>query len=359
MNRKAIFFTLMSILIIELVVMSYLISIDINYNGRIPTIQNRIKVADTYNKRIKESILDKLVKVGSYKAMQELLKEKSQYSNAEELNEYFTSIVFKGIIPGISSGITTIENVTLNSTLRKLTKVMNETFHIDVIFNPKKLEVFQSELTGPWLFAVNFSFDYFVGTNLGGWNTTNSSIIVTVPIIGLRDPLYLEHARTYEMFFKRSHSEHIVWNNETILNFTAKKIYRHEVKAPSFVQRLLGSVSNSTCCGVESFINPKDISSLGGHKDESYVDYCFFGKKCHTQDYDIYYRIYTVNQFVNGGPGIPSSYGKFKLDTYHMNLLGVNSSGEYCQYPEQDPYCKNMDPPAPCQTGSACEYQPS
>ena len=358
MNRKAIFFTLMSILIIELVVMSYLISIDTNHNRRIPTIENRIKVADAYNKRIKDSILDKLVKVASYKAMQELIANPKDYSSIEELNGYFTSIVFNGTIPYIKGGITSIENVTLNSTLKKLTQVMNNTFHINAFFNPKKLEIFQSELTGPWLFAVNFSFDYFIGTNLGEWNMTGTSIIVTVPVIGLRDPLYLHHASTYEMFFRRSYDENIVWNNETLLNFIANKTYRHEPKAPNFIQRIMNSVSNSTCCGVESFINPEDISSLGGHEDESYVDYCFFGKKCHTPDYDIYYKIHLVNQLVNGNPGIPSSYDHFKLDTYHMNLLGVNSSGEYCQYPELDPYCENADPPAPCQTGSACEYQP-
>jgi len=139
------------------------------------------------------------------------------------------------------------------------------------------------------------------------------------------------------MEFRKSPNEQFLSGAELLLDYMDNMTYRYEPKAPSFLMRLQDDASNSTCCGIESFINPAMVSEMGlSQESESYVDYCYFSpyETCRDAGYDAEHKIYLVRLLEH--QGLQGIMDRFKLDSYHARILGVSLSSKFCRMHPSD-----------------------
>jgi len=151
------------------------------------------------------------------------------------------------------------------------------------------------------------SINFTVKSNVAEWRKT-ATVSTTMSIEDLHDPYYLVNTnKAYTNQVKKSSVEFDQWNiakvREHLRNGTY--VYWQNSEAPSFLMRFTNTITNSSCCGIESLVNPNKVSP--SDQIESYVDYLFwthrYANNC-TQLYNI--------------TGLWDEFKFFKLDISHV-----------------------------------------
>lgn len=183
-NKKGIFFTFMSILLVIALMLAFSSDVYITSKNRIPVVKSRIKTADNYLKSLEGAYLKRALYVSSYSAMESLTSYINQTTglliNEAELNIKFKEAVLNGTIDG--SSLDNMQDNTFIYRLEEMEEMSQDALHIETSFN-KGYEnidtiIFQDETTVPWQVAVNLTLDFSINAEIALWNKTDDISII-------------------------------------------------------------------------------------------------------------------------------------------------------------------------------------
>ncbi|MBS3158580.1 hypothetical protein J4206_04800 [Candidatus Woesearchaeota archaeon] len=346
--KKAMFFTLIAILIVGLLVLTFSTKIDIKIKGHLPVLERRITAVNTFVHDIENTYLERMLRISILSAFNALRKEQGTFRDfltRDEFEAVFAELAINGTLDVDGEKKKILEDYNLNSMLKELARISKDELHVKSIFEPLSLNVFQNNETGPWNIGINFTINYFVDGDLAAWNRS-SNIITQFSIIGLEDPLY--HYSSNQDLLEDVHKNIITADNFndnwTIENFALHvkgQTYRYDPKAPSYLLRLINDYNASSCCGIESMINLNNMVAED-NKNATFVDYCYWSDICIGEDYGNY--IWTIEGDKFGKQNI-TYYGeerdalpehefyRFKLDTYHIGRYNLTEyTADLCKY---------------------------
>lgn len=349
-SKKAMFFTLIAILIVGLLVLTFSTKIDPTIKGHLPVVERRITAVNTFVHDIETTYLERMLRIATLSAFNKLVENQessASFIQQEEFDSIFQELALNGTLYDSAENKHTpiLTESNMNAMLQKLSDISKNELHVKSKFEPLSLNVFQNNETGPWNVGINFTINYFVDGDLAAWNKS-TNIITKFKIIGLEDPLYTFNAAKLNngKDFKNLIINDKVNDNWTIENFALhvrNQAYRYDSKAPSYLLRLIGDNSASGCCGIESMVNLNRMDAEP-NKNATFVDYCYWNNLCIGEDYGNF--IWTIEGDKSGKQNI-TYYGderdmlpehefyRFKLDTYHIGRYNLTEyTSKFCKY---------------------------
>jgi len=286
LNRKAILFTFLSVMIAALLSAMYstyqITPLDENIE------LEKIKVTATNKYLINViSYADNSLKIASYIALQEMIEyihEDDFFSDEEEVNKTFKELVMNGTINDVERE--NMKNLTINVLMDRIKNVSRDKLNINLSFNISDVWINQRM---PFTLSAYMNFSLIVNNQDLFWNITNATS-TRVVIEGLKDPLYFNigynstfkkteilprrfNSTTFEMFV--NNSEYIA--SPHIINISGVGYF----KPMSFFGRLTNDpdVKNTSTITILSIVSPEKLVAKGipltDHTNESYVDFMF------------------------------------------------------------------------------------
>ncbi len=133
------------------------------------------------------------------------------------------------------------------------------------------------EQTTPWHIDVIAFINFSVKSEIAQWGLA-ASVKSSAGIENLPDPYYLMNTNgDYTNDIRQSSVQFDKWNLSHTREHLRNGTYVHweNSSAPSFLMKLTGDTANSSCCGIESLVNPNNLLPEEDQR-ESYVDYLFW-----------------------------------------------------------------------------------
>ncbi|RJQ16825.1 hypothetical protein C4573_02050 [Candidatus Woesearchaeota archaeon] len=319
MNKKGIAFIIVAI--VFLAVMSIIHFSGASYNLKDKQSAIEIRMV-TMNDFLKDFYGDaeRAAYISGYRTFIAMEEHISQDSHAflTDPEATFIECFMNGTIDGNSIDI--MENSSFSSYQDRVNAISN-TFDVDFSANLTHVAM---EHNDPWNVNVTMDFDIFVQDRKGlaKWET-QKRIITQIPIIDLKDPLY--SVKSGLVVTVKPFSGDFFVNDSSDQNDTSglyamfnESYYMASARAPSFVMRFSGNLSNSTY-GIESFVNTEDLSKPGFttyyYENNSIIDYIYFNGSIDTAKYCTFQNL----------PGF------FKLDneTVNSGMYGIFGNISY------------------------------
>ena len=142
------------------------------------------------------------------------------------------------------------------------------------------------------------------------------AIKTSIGIEGFYDPYYLKNTNgMYTNKIKKSTVQFNDWAIAKVREHLRNGTYVHweDSDAPSFLMRFTNTMSASSCCGIESLINPNKIAP--SDTTDSYADYLYwphiFSGNCA--------QLYNIT-------GLWNEFMYFKLDAGHVVKYNITST---------------------------------
>ncbi|MBC8501177.1 MAG: hypothetical protein H8D38_05455 [DPANN group archaeon] len=286
LNRKAILFTFLSVMIAALLSAMYstyqITPLDENIE------LEKIKVTATNKYLINViSYADNSLKIASYIALQEMIEyihEDDFFSDEEEVNKTFKELVMNGTINDVERE--NMKNLTINVLMDRIKNVSQDKLNINMSFNISDVWIDQRL---PFTLSAYMNFSLIVNNQDLFWNITNATS-TRVVIEGLKDPIYFNIG--YNSTFKETKILPRKFNSTTFEMFVNNSEYiasPHKInisgvgyfKPLSFFGRLTNdpSVKNISTLTILSIVSPEKLVAKGiplsEHNNESYVDFMF------------------------------------------------------------------------------------
>lgn len=207
------------------------------------------------------------------------------------------------------------------------------------------LENIEISQSGTFLLRVSLNISVQFNASYGEilWNYDPLSVLVSIPIYGLIDPVYMHYTKElfgdnyqYNNTF-REYSSYIDVEHEDMISMFNQSLYAPaSARGPSFLQRLVNSNGSSYEYGVESFVNLFEILPDSGTRDtkiasmagspwdqRSSLDYLFFYETPYICEYTSLYplqQLFFVEEFEDSGSG----HSYFTIDLDHVIKYGFN-----------------------------------
>ncbi|MBC8494876.1 hypothetical protein H8D36_01855 [archaeon] len=202
-----------------------------------------------------------------------------------------------------------LENSTFSLYLQKINQ-NSKKIGVQVDINISEINLLQ---TDPWNVQIDVVSKVTLNDTRGlaDWSF-EKTYTTNIPISNFKDPLYSVYLKgRLQNFIVKTDITDFVDNNQTsaLMSHIEDGLYKASNKAPSYLMRLRGNLSNSTY-GVEGLI---DINLLENQEDlevnydRSVVDYIYFG-----------------NQSTNNRCDVQNMPNWFKIDTEHINDYEIN-----------------------------------
>ena len=309
LHRKGIFFTFIAIGLVSLLVYSFIIHTGYIYRDSMFVIETRINTIGDFIKDV-ETDINRGFYISSFRSL--LAIENFITSNnsfIQDINSVFEEALINATIMNESSSL--IENASFTDWM---VKIQEEAAKIDIIINfqTSNLTINQSD---PWTIDIGMDILFNITDNrkTASWLRLKH-ISTNIDITGLEDPVY--SLNTYGMV-----TNQIIKANQTnfdninvLKNHIINSYYIASDRAPSFLMRLEGNLSNSTL-GIESIVNFDKLVIQGlGLKTASAVDYIYFS--------NLSISSCQINETYN-----KTGYSWFRLDdadSYHLSSYQVN-----------------------------------
>ena len=315
-NKKGMFFTLIAIIMVIAIILFFTPNYEyLPQMSQIPTKIVRVTKANNLMRNFKTTLVERELQSSSYYAVKQLLQcidNQSMFS--DDLQADFAEILLNGTLNGgdlaTECGIDYMTGRNLPLRLNELRNVSEKELHLFTNFSVLNITIYQSNETGFDSFAVDLNLNIKMDAGLAGWDT-NTTITTTHEVEGFDDPYYLANAN----FTNKINFSNITnWTTSLVFDHIDAMHYVFEEQAPSFLMRFENNNNKSSCCGIESLINPYDLNI----SDEpwSYVDYCFYGHECNDSR--------SGNKSLWNITGISSGneterFYMFKLEIYHID----------------------------------------
>ncbi len=274
MNKQGMFFTILSISLISLFLLSY--SFYTVFQDR-NSINKRIETMNNYIFSLEEDLQRKLY-ISGFRIIflfQERIIESGSYLN--DINSSFEEAFFNGTIEGSVSEeeATLIAGTTYPEILSDINNKSIK-LNIDVNFSYTNVTIIQED---PWEIKVTLETYLFI-RDQGDLVTWNRTYVTTayVPIENFEDPLYIvnTNALVSNKINKTIYRPFVNGGVNNLTKHVDNKLYINSTSAPNYLRRLEGDLSSDPN-GIESLVNILSLTAQGiGPQDKSIVDYIYF-----------------------------------------------------------------------------------
>lgn len=307
LNKKAFFFTSISILLISILMIGFRTSstdLDIQ---RLPIIENRIVSINEYVRELDYDYIPKAILVSSRNALRhytEYIIDEGGFENEVNMKENIFTLMLNGTIKGNQRNPYSLINL-----LNNVTEMINHSKNVQTIINYgnfSDFEIYQDNSTGPWKIAFNYSLNYTVISDLANWTISNKDYSIYVHIDNLPDPyLSINSNRDFERNITRNID--LTWDYDRFKSYVENPIYVWSNISPSFLSRLFNDTQPGVNTGIHTIITPNEAFAF--NDDKSFIDFCYYSNICDE-------RLYNVT-------GITNATYPFKIDHYHLDFYGL------------------------------------
>ena len=307
MNRKAIFFTFISITVMAMFIIIFTPQANVSLQKDTQAVKIRIGTIDNYVDDLENSYFETILRVTAFKTMLSLtFYLNSTGSYLANLDSAFSEVMLTGRISGVDIDTITGKNIMSGNTLTdwnsKIIQTAKDTLNVNTTIIVNDVSVAQ---TTPWSLDLAMNVNFTVKSSVAEWEK-GTAIRATTSIEGLPDPYYLVNTKStssYTNLIKKSGVEFNQWDITKAREHLRNGTYVHwqDSGAPSFLMRFTNTIAASSCCGIESFVNPNKISP--SDQKESYADYLFWSHGFK----DNCAQLYNIN-------GLWDEFSFFKLD---------------------------------------------
>jgi hypothetical protein len=319
MNKKGIFFTFIAIIIMGLFILLYLPKTNISIDNDKSALETRIIALNDYVNELEDIYFEVVLRATTEKALISLI----QYINQTQLylpdlQAAFTEVMIYGTIGGTKidsiTGLGLMNNNTITNWTSYVANAAEQAYNVNTTIKINKITLNQSN---PWKVDTSVNLEIHVLSKEASWNIEDLNLSTSISIEGMHDPYYLINTNgDYGKLIKASGIRYDDWNASKLRWHIRNETYIHweDSKAPSFLMRFTNDMGNSSCCGIESAIDPNKLeSSQEKDQERGYIDYQFWSNPFADQC-DLMYNITTPDLIPSGG--IWDEFQFFKL---HLN----------------------------------------
>ena len=316
MNNKGIFFTFIAITMMAVFLLVFTPQADISLQKNTQAIDTRISVVDNYISDLENRYFETVLRASTYKAILSLVYYlNTTGSYISNFDASFSEVMMTGKINGVAidsiTGKKIMENSTLTDWSNKIIETAKDTLNVNTTIDIINVSAFQ---TNPWDIGSSMSVKFTVTSNVAEWKKS-AVITTTISIEGLIDPSYLVNTSgAYANQIKRSSVDFDKWDITKVREHLRNGTYLHwqDSDAPSFLMRFTNTTSSSSCCGIESLVNPNKTTT--SDQIESYVDFLFWNHTYNTRCSDLY-----------NITGLWDEFRYFKLDFVHVAIYNITA----------------------------------
>ncbi|MEK6963090.1 MAG: hypothetical protein AABX70_01590 [Nanoarchaeota archaeon] len=306
LGKKAVVFTLIAILISVFLFLVYANEYTPKENALLPVVKNRVRILDRFNENFLQYSLE-AIDISSFKAMNGMVAYAESHGFFASFESSFLECVQNGTLEG--DPCPDMVNNTLPYWLDEITNRSRDKLGINVSYEILGIQTKQSV---PFQVEVSLEMHYEIRDIFA---IINRTLVLKrlVGIEGLSDPLYAVLG-TYNNTIKATSTREDKWDNDTLYFMIYNRTYRYHTDAPSLISRFEGQLVNSSCCGVESMVNPNE--ALGFYQNKSFVDYLFWNSTAFCAGIPVQI-VYKINY--------PSYDPKFRLEPHHLVAYNIGS----------------------------------
>ena len=322
MKKKGIFFTFIAITIMTIFVLVFTPQADVSLNKDVEAVASRIGSVDSYVNDLENSYFETILRATTYKAILSLIfYMNSTGSYITDMDSAFKDVMLTGKIVGVDidsiTGKTIMKDSTLTNWSNKIMQTAADTLNVNTTITIINVSVFQAD---PWNIKSSMSVNFTVKSNVAKWEKS-AKIAASISIEGLNDPYYLVNTDgAYTNKIKKSTVAFNQWNIAKLREHIRNGTYVHweNSNAPSFLMRFTNTITNSSCCGIESLANPNRITPPD--VIDSYADYILANPIVNTSCSELY----NITNPSTGG-GLWDEFRYFKLDSDHVVLYNITA----------------------------------
>ena len=315
-GRKGIFFTLIAITLMGLFILLFTPQSPITIKNEEQTTQTRIAVLNNYMDDLQTSYMGMALSASAYKSMTALIFYMNQTgSYLGNLDRAMYEVMLNGTINNVqidsATGKKIMENNTLKNWTSKISKTALDTLNVNTTIKITNVSISQSS---PWEMRLKMQMVLIVNSTVANWEK-DATIENVMGVEGFYDPYYLINSNgRYATRIKKSTVNFDKWTIAKTREHIRNGTYVHWEfsEAPSFTMRFTNTIQNSSCCGIESLVNPNLVSPSDTIR--SYVDYLYFTDT---------FTIANCTQLYNitnppASQGLWDEFGFFKMDFDHV-----------------------------------------
>ncbi|MFH1506340.1 MAG: hypothetical protein ABIE94_05135 [archaeon] len=308
LNKKAIIFTFIGILVVALFSVIFLARYESPIDRKNDVIRVRVQRLNEFVEDF-EVYSENTLSVVSIKAIEGILWDIDERNDSiYNFEQAFIECTLNGTLGNGDRDCPNMPGNTLADWFDKIHKIANDKLFINFTYSFENLSISQTQY---WYLDVSLDLKYSINDTYASWGVAKS-LETDVSIEGFRDPLYLINGST-ENIITRNDVIGIGQNITMFEEFIEEGQYRvsRSSDSPSFWMRMEGETSESDGAGIFSLVNPKDFNN---DTNRSYVDFLFFNAtkfKCGQG------QVYAIND-------LSTPYTKLKIDLDHAQEFQFN-----------------------------------
>ena len=323
-NKKGVFFTFIAITLMALFILLFTPSSDIPQKNDEQSTQTRVALINDYMDDLQNGYMMMVMSGSAYKSIVSLVFYMNQTgSYLGNFNDAMYEVMLNGTINNVQidiiNGKKIMENNTLKNWTSKISKAALDTLGVNTTIAITNVSFYQ---IGPWELHSRMQMRIIVNSTVADWEKSEN-VEGIVPIEGFYDPYYLLNSNgRYASKIKRSSVNFNKWTIAKVREHLRNTTYVHweYSEAPSFIMRFTNNMQNSSCCGIESLVDPNKISP--SDTISSYVDYLYFTNK---------FTIANCTQLFNitnppSSQGLWDEFSFFKIDFDHVARYNITAA---------------------------------
>lgn len=330
LGKKGVFLTFISIIIIAAIIIIFTPT-KINVKEDISVIKTRVENVNEYVLDLENVYLERTLQAIGRKTILSLILYVDiigPFATSTDFENAFAEVLLNGTIGGTPidsiTGQTIMTGNTYNDWIDKIKTTAQNTFNIDTTFNTINIADIQVNQATPWFVDVEADITFSATSETASW-TKDVTIKAQIPVENFDDPYYLANTDpNYVNKIRRSGTKFDEWNVNKVKDFIRDGNYTHfqNSNAPSFLMRFYDDVSPSSCCGIESLVNPNNPQI--SNKDVSYADYLYWSdtENCNNPPKSLF-KVDAIN----------TEFTSLKFDLNHLAKYKLTADEQECPPP--------------------------
>lgn len=326
-NKKGLFLTFISIAIVAAMIAIFTPS-NVGIEKDLSAVKTRVEKVGEYVFDLENVYLENTLNAIGRRTIIALI----DYIGTEGLfltnfHDSFSEVLLDGTIGGTPIDNFIEPNImtgnTYNDKLNEIRGKANSAFNVDPVFGPiTPADIRVTQLT-PWFVNVEMDVSFTVTTAEGTATWTRAVTVATdISIEKFNDPYYLaKTGGSYVNNIVSTPTKFNEWTVEKVKDHIRDGTYVHfqNSNAPNFLSRFVDDVTASSCCGIESLVNPNNPAI--SNKDVSYSDYRYWSDaaNCASPPRSLF-RVNAIN----------AEFPNFKFDLDHLAKYKLTADSQLC-----------------------------
>ena len=272
MNKRGQIFTIISILLISLMFVSFELFSFIHERNVVKT---RVSTMNNFLYSIEQN-LERQMYISGFRIL--FLAENEITSTGEyiDVEDFFNAAFFNGTVNGDSNN-----SILVGATYDDIIFSLNEKskkINVDIVLTNSSISITQED---PWFVKFTMTSDFIMQDkgDLAKWNK-QQVISAFIPVEGFEDPIYTvnSYARVSRKISQTLYEGNYATDSDitNLLSHFDNNYYAANPSAPNFLKRLEGNLSANEN-GIESFVDTSEFSQQGiSILTKSDIDYIYF-----------------------------------------------------------------------------------